>query len=364
MSHATITEDMNKLLFGSGTSPEHRINTLHNSIKDYKEKIINALHEISLLSNEKNKHRTITGADLAKFYSEHPGTKFYVSEDRVSLIANNQSVYFHTRRGSDNGDDINNDIIYATLPVYNFRLDFLNSGNVEGEAFAPYGNVGKRPLHPHAQYQQASSSKFATMCQGNNRFISEYYDLVVEGKLDAASFLGLMHRASLWLTTVHLGDTYGNSLAKPNHRPDYPENPEDRKTIIDIMNGQESYEAIPVETDHDEYAVERIKRILTDIHSSYEEYEFEWIKHILWMRVCMGRLGNLIPSPGALEDAIAVDTNIIMGTSSVTLTGLLRRSFYDRSRSDPILCRKKLASFRYMSGRTIREQHPDLFINL
>lgn len=344
-----LAEHINASFFAAMTNPQQRIHELERNIYCAKATIFDSLREIENLRHESSDKRLLDADRLETFLENHPGVTLQYSEDGITLLASCQSVCFHTARGEKYGKDINNDIIYFTLPIYNFKLRFTKSGNVSGQALPPNSPWIGKPFHPHAQRSTPASKSFSTMCQGNNRFIDEFSNLVNSGKLDGAGFLDLVRRAVIWLTSVHIGDTYGNSLGKPTRVPEFPA--EDGNLFVDIMNGV-----------RDELDV----HFLRNARDRLDDYSYNWLKHILWFYAVESRLRSWYGSGDLLGDAVMNDVNVFneygYRVFSWVNTG---PSSPLCKRADPVLCREKLASWRYASNaQTFGEKFPELFIDM
>lgn len=340
---------MNDALFDVRMNRETRIYNLEEQIRQCRAQIVSSMKELASLKNGSDEEIQLNDYQLQGFFDKHPGVCFDVLDDRVSLLARNQSVYFHTKRGDEYGADINNDVVYITLPIYNFKMSFMKSGNVVGEALNPNCGLVKDCFHPHAQKSSGDQMTFSGMCQGNNHFISEYASLTCDGKLDGASFIRLMHRAVLWLTTVNIGDTYGNVLAQSTDRTTGLGN-DDKNLIIRIMNGEAQSESFP---------------LLDRAFHRLASYGSDHVLNILWMQSIMNELDSFFFSVQALECAVQIDAQMLLREERAAFEMLRNVQLESQKRADPVRCRVKLASWR--SGRTgtsFREAHPELFMDL
>lgn len=203
-----------------------RENEIEEEIRKIKAELKEKLTTLNSLRSSKQ-DPGLTKNSLEAFFKHHPAMRLAFT-DTVSLSSNNQGMCFHTER-EHNRNNINNDIIYVTLPLYGFKMDFLPKGKVKGEAVVmpiiaeTYPDLENLvPGHPHATHV-SSDPVFRGICQGNNDFIVKYAQLSNDNIIKSSDYLEILSRAAIWLETVNLSDMYGTLLIETPQQLDVQE---------------------------------------------------------------------------------------------------------------------------------------------
>ncbi len=171
---------------------------------------------------------------LDLFFQSHPWAKIK-HENELSLATSAQPVFFHTRRGSNRVGE-NDDIIYATLPIHSFQIDFNGNGHVSGRVKEPADwtsleeHCGFASVvfgHPHVTFSRGSRL-FGNTCFGNNRFVQAWLEYSRNGHGRGDTLLRILTQALIWLESANLDDMYNTYLVNCDFSrgiPDYPVEP-------------------------------------------------------------------------------------------------------------------------------------------
>ena len=200
----------------------NRRDMLQKKVDELKAALVKAIEDLTSMPDE-SENRMFTEQMLSGFFDKHPACRI-VFDDNLILRSMDQSVRFHTRRVND--ECINEDVIYATLPVYGFYLTFKQDGQIIGRSdsmkeLGLYGGVLERTRdrnygHPNASIGSRSAS-FENICTGNNRYTNEFRDLCSSGQFyDGRELLRILGKAAIWLESANLDDMYGTKMS-----PDY-----------------------------------------------------------------------------------------------------------------------------------------------
>ncbi len=225
-SNQAISLDfVNEELFLAGNSAE-RIKDIEKRISDARKKLLELIRELEI-AKVKPAIQPIGSDALENFFTQHPAMRIQIDNGKISLLSANQCVAFHTRRGH-NTVARNNDIIYVTLPLYGFGLEFHPDGRVSGGAFKSEiiqkvaGENVRAFGHPHATRARRNYLTFESICNGNNRFIQDWQNIMKANSLSGPVLMQLLSQAAIWMETANLSDMYGTFLAENVPTPDVP----------------------------------------------------------------------------------------------------------------------------------------------
>lgn len=211
----STVDDFNDMLFRRGNY-NSRKNILRGEISELRDQLrikIKEFAELPLFDNTLiDKEQLQAFCDMYSFVKMYTGNCF-------ALRTQNQTISFHCRRGDIRGN--NDDIVYVTSPLYGFTVNYLMTGNISISTYRcstallrQIAGITEKITecaygHPHATLSN-SGSEYASICQGNNRFMDEYRAFLTNP--DPNEFMALLHKAVTWLTTANLSDMYDTQL--------------------------------------------------------------------------------------------------------------------------------------------------------
>ena len=210
-----------RAFFPQGITGDRR-GVLQKKVDELKAELVKAIEDLATMPDAPE-NRMFTERTLSGFFDKHPAFRLVFDDDLV-LKSLDQSVRFHTSRVNDKS--INEDVIYATLPVYNFSLVFKRDGQIIGRSDgmkddALYdglsgragGGDSRRYGHPNASMGSRSAT-FDHICAGNNRYPSEFRELCNSGQFyDGGELLRILSKTAIWLETANLNDMYGTKMS-------------------------------------------------------------------------------------------------------------------------------------------------------
>ena len=216
-NNQSITEESNNMdITTSSLSSFNEIffpqNSIEKSIEKAEEDIKLLRHQLfekmKMLNSLKSSSSTsvISKNALFNFYNKHPGMHLLYDQNSniLTLKSDKTALNFHTKRGR-NKYSCNDDIIYCTLPIYEYSLQFMPDGNVVGKVSGDH-TTG----HPHVVMQ---GGIFHQICAGNNRFITDYHNICCDNRgKDGNELMILMEMAAIWLESANLSDMYDTKL--------------------------------------------------------------------------------------------------------------------------------------------------------
>lgn len=139
-----------------------------------------------------------------------------------------QPLLFHGNRNvsGTSGNDLvkNREIIYMTLPVYEFEARLQRNGGIRMQQCSAYVmKNGEERLrkeqvgHPHAINDR--QGWFSSVCQGNNDFM-RLYDEGCRGRMMPETLILVIRKICLWFLEANLSDMYGTSPCGIVNLPD------------------------------------------------------------------------------------------------------------------------------------------------
>ena len=225
-------DNLNSALFAAHSFEQHRAR-LVSEISELRSKLLSSISALTEFDAQP-KGAGFTPEALKTFFNTYPHATIGY-DGYLQLSSNKQPVFFHTARGS-NSRKVNDDIIYATLPIYGFSMKFSDNGHVSGRAegssfWDAIAEVcGFRDAlfgHPHVTLRQHGCGEFAGTCVGNNSFMSDWRTCAANGQKTGGTVLRILTQAMIWLESANLGDMYDTSLVHctmPN-LPEYDAEP-------------------------------------------------------------------------------------------------------------------------------------------
>ena len=172
--------------------------SLEEEISRRREELLTKIAALEKIKTRK-KPNIVSEEALETFYRKHPSMRIHVDGNDIQLISEWQPLYFHTDRGHNRYDQ-NSDIVYATLPLYGYKIIFSPDNRV-----SICCNGSTTTGHPHAI--AGPHGMFESVCYGNNRF--------ADARLkDGNTFMRVMHQAATWLESANLSDMY-DTAARP-----------------------------------------------------------------------------------------------------------------------------------------------------
>lgn len=203
---------------------ESQIDILQGKIAETRKMLLDLLGRLEKLKRQP-RISVVSKSGLRSFFAAHPAMSVEWDErkDTLRLLSKNQSVSFHTRR-ERNAVARNNDIIYATLPLYGFTLEFYQDGAMRGrsEKSGPVSEAfsGRDINYGHPHTTRNPRNWFVNVCVGNNRFNSAWHSMRNGGALDGDNVLLVLSQAAIWLESANISDMYGGSLAANAYIPE------------------------------------------------------------------------------------------------------------------------------------------------
>lgn len=341
----------NNMLFHSD-SGETRIRALEHDVSETKRELMRLMRDLEL-TRQQPAITPVSETALRDFFNAHPSMNIAYEDGKLTLKSVNQSVAFHTRRGR-NAVGANNDIIYVTLPLYSFKLDFFPDGKVVGSAEKSNtlekvweGGPSLRYGHPHTQHRSGSRT-FGSLCNGNNRFIQDWSYMRSNGIMDGCNVIRILSKAAIWMETVNISDMYGTELACG---PRVPENITDGLDVDGLLH----YRTPIADADAN------LLSILDDCGA--------WIYRMalwsLWMAKHFFSLPDCLNRCNCLYQAALYDSWIILKKQEV-FNSMCSAAFAEMGRVGPVVarCYSELGGFYPdygPSSRTVSQILPELF---
>lgn len=288
----------NDMLFLSGSN-ETRIKTLERNVSDTRNELMRLMRELEL-ARQQPAVTPVSETALRDFFKAHPAMTITYDDGKLTLKSVNQSVAFHTRRDR-NAVGRNNDIIYVTLPLYSFKLEFFSDGHVIGCAEKSNtleevwdGHISIKYGHPHTQHRSGSRT-FDSLCNGNNRFIQDWSYMRSNGVMDGANTMRILSQAAIWMETANISDMYGTELACGPRVPD---------DIIDGLDVDDLY--------YDEIPIGEGAPTLRFIFDAYDLSVYRMALWSLWMVRHFDDLPDCLNRCASLYQAAMYDAWIIL----------------------------------------------------
>lgn len=341
--------NFNSELFLSGNS-EMKIRNIEAKIRKARAKVLILMRELEAAKSGPA-IRPIDENALAAFFARHPAMRIEYEDGIISLLSENQCVAFHTRRGS-NSVGRNDDIIYVTLPLYGFRLDFHPDGCVSGSALKSevLQSVGGKYIsvfgHPHATKPRADSSRFKSICNGNNRFIQDWQSIMSAKSLSGPTLLRLLSQAAVWMETVNLSDMYGTYLVENMPCPEVD---------ISVSGALKVYKRLLVE-------VESVPQFLADIHRSFGSTLYKRCAYSIWLYKAFHYLHRESGSKNALYYALCADILVMKYENFKDLTSIPYAKDMERTNETAFRCFDELCGYCPRGDqKSMAELYPDIF---
>lgn len=341
----------NDLVFLSDSN-ETRINTLERNVSETRRELMRLMRELEL-AKQQPKVAPISETALRDFFAAHPAMTISYADGKLTLRSSNQSVAFHTRR-ERNAVGVNNDIIYVTLPLYSFKLDFFSDGSVVGSAEKSDtleevwdGHCALRYGHPHTQHR-SNSRAFESLCNGNNRFIQDWHYMRDNGIMDGSNTMRILSQAAIWMETANISDMYGTALAEGPHVPE--------NIIADIDVNGLFYCKTPLRSE---------APTLRFIFDTYGSVAYRMALWTLWIIKRFYSLPECLNRCNSLYQAAMYDAWIILKKPEV-FGNMFASSGAEMERVLPIAirCYQELGGYKpnySSSDRTISQMMPELF---
>jgi len=216
---SSCVNDFNAAYFPD-SSVEDEKRRLESEIEELKMKIIGNTKRLQELAHSSGPVSFSTDA-VQRFMKRHPAMSIECGDDVLRLKSCNQSVSFHTQHVDGYDGDC---VIYPTLPIYGFTIEFLPDGDVSGrrhdfkyrELLSKAGARVERNTygHPNATNDEGDSSTFYSICDGTNRFRSDYNGLCQTNRRHSGpELLRVLSKAATWLESANLSDMYNRPLS-------------------------------------------------------------------------------------------------------------------------------------------------------
>lgn len=322
-----------------------KVSIIEARINETRQKLLDLMRELEA-AKAQPAIQPISLEVLEHFFATHPAMRIQIENGIISLISENQCVAFHTLRGRNNVAR-NNDIIYVTLPLYGFRLDFHPDGCVSGKAIKSetireVAGEGVRIFgHPHAT---CAGLTFQSICNGNNRFIQDWQDIMHANSLSGPILMRLMSQAAVWMETANLSDMYGTFLAENVPYPNVP---------------LHAYEAFRLYISQDAVGA---PSFLKDIFRLCGINTYKRCLYSIWLFRKYRQLSEKAYFKDALYKAIATDLLVMQSGQFLDFV----RDWFDkelqRTNETAIRCLDELGGYRPRNdNRTMSELYPEIF---
>ena len=216
-------------MFFTTDSTEQRKKQLVFDLDAARRRLIHLQNELDTLE-KMGDVRNLTSSMLEELERLFPWLRVTTCTETTELVIHTvtQPLLFHGNRNVSgvSGNDLvkNREIIYMTLPVYEFEARLQRNGGIRMQQCSAYvvengegrfrrGQVG----HPHAINDR--QGWFSSVCQGNNDFM-RMYDEGCRGRMTPEILILVIRKICLWFLEANLSDMYGTSPCGIVNLPD------------------------------------------------------------------------------------------------------------------------------------------------
>lgn len=338
--------EFNRELFlaDQGTS---NIRAIKDKIRAARDNLLNLMRDLEI-ARARPAIQPVSLEALESFCATHPAMTIRADNGVISLLSKNQSVAFHTARGR-NSHGQNNDVIYVTLPLYGFRLDFHPDGKVSGCAMKSEDlqRIAGEQIHsfghPHAT-NSGSGLSFQSICNGNNRFIQDWHRITKANSLSGPVLMRIMSQAAVWMETANLSDMYGTLLAGGVPGPSFS------------MSANEALRL------YQTYSVESAPAFMENIHRFGGEDLYRRCLYSIWLFGKFRALAARMSLKEALYEAIVTDLLVMKHDSFLGCTLGKFAKELERTNEIALRCFYELKGFcPGLNGKTMSDLCPELF---